>query len=98
MTHVWHPKNCDLGAFVEKKYYTACLGSMAHFEGSQLGMYLKNLKENDRTSFDAIMAHAEDKNDDDKINNDESNAKEVEMLTSNRIVKANSKQISKSRN
>ena len=52
---------------------------MAHFEGSQLGMYLKNLKENDRTSFDAIMARAEDKNeDDDKINNDESNAKEVE--------------------
>ena len=33
---------------------------MAHFEGSQLGMYLKNLKSNDRDAFDQIMARAED--------------------------------------
>eukprot|EP00535_Pseudo-nitzschia_heimii_P009643 CAMPEP_0197191986 /NCGR_PEP_ID=MMETSP1423-20130617/24345_1 /TAXON_ID=476441 /ORGANISM="Pseudo-nitzschia heimii, Strain UNC1101" /LENGTH=732 /DNA_ID=CAMNT_0042644787 /DNA_START=264 /DNA_END=2462 /DNA_ORIENTATION=- len=61
LTHVWHSKNCDLGAFVEKKYYTACVGSMAHFEGSQLGMYLKNLRANDRASFDQIMISAKDK-------------------------------------
>eukprot|EP00536_Pseudo-nitzschia_multiseries_P011109 jgi/Psemu1/289499/fgenesh1_pg.363_\ len=66
LTHVWHPKHCKLGGFVEKKYYRACVGSMAHFEGSQLGMYLKNLKENDRNSFDQIMASAKDNKDDNK--------------------------------
>jgi len=69
LTHVWHPKHCKLGGFVEKKYYQACIGSMAHYEGSQLGMYLKNLKENDRASFDEIMASAADKKDDNKNKN-----------------------------
>ena len=69
MTHIWHPKNCDLGEFVEKKYYTACLGSKSHALGSQLGMYLRNLKENDPASFDEIARHIKDKN---TINNEES--------------------------
>ena len=80
LTHVWHPKNCDLGAFVEKKYYTACIGSMAHFEGSQLGIYLKNLKANDPASFDEIMARAEDKKDESKSNNEESMMREAGQI------------------
>mmetsp|Transcript_15235 Transcript_15235/g.35111 ORF Transcript_15235/g.35111 Transcript_15235/m.35111 type:complete len:813 (+) Transcript_15235:81-2519(+) len=80
LTHVWHPKHCKLGGFVEKKYYQACIGSMAHFEGSQLGMYLKNLKENDRVSFDQIMASAEGKNDDNKNANAESMIKETDEI------------------
>jgi len=78
LTHKWHPKHCDLGAFVEKKYYTACIGSMSHLEGSQLGIYLKNLKENDRASFDEIMARAEDKKD--KSKNEESIIREAGQI------------------
>jgi len=60
LTHVWHPKNCDLGDFVGKKYHTACVGSMAHFEGSHVGMYLKYLKRTDPAAFEKIMSHAGD--------------------------------------
>jgi len=80
LTHIWHPKNCDLGAFVEKKYYTACISSMSHFEGSQLGMYLKNLKANDRPSFNEIMARAAEKKDENKNNNEESIMREAEQI------------------
>ncbi|MGK3747656.1 MAG: hypothetical protein ACI90V_014520 [Bacillariaceae sp.] len=69
LTHAWHSKHCQLGSFVENKYFQACIGSMAHLEGSQLGMHLKYLKEHDRNSFDEIMAKVADKKDDDKSTN-----------------------------
>jgi hypothetical protein len=58
LTHVWHAKHCNLGGFVKNKYFRECVASMAHFEGSQLGMHLKFLKDNNRTDFDQIMAAA----------------------------------------
>ncbi len=63
LTHIWHPKHCDLGGFVEKKWYTACLGSKAHADGSQLGMYLKNLKDHDPDTLAEILKEIEDKSD-----------------------------------
>ena len=65
---------------MEKKYYQACIGSMAHFEGSQLGMYLKNLKENNRASFDEIMSSAENKKDENKDTNAELIMREADQI------------------
>ncbi len=75
LTHIWHDKNCDLGAFVEKKWYVACLGSLSHAIGSQLGMYLKNLKDNDPHSFIEIVRQLDD-NSEHKINEEEPDASE----------------------
>mmetsp|Transcript_18236 Transcript_18236/g.45313 ORF Transcript_18236/g.45313 Transcript_18236/m.45313 type:complete len:794 (-) Transcript_18236:60-2441(-) len=66
LTHIWHPKHCDLGGFVEKKWYTACLGSKAHADGSQLGMYLKNLKDNDPETLEEILKEIEGKSEEGK--------------------------------
>jgi Fringe-like len=55
LTHVWHAKHCNLGSFVKNKYFRDCVASMSHFEGSQLGMYLKYLKAQNETEFNEIM-------------------------------------------
>ncbi|KAL3909827.1 MAG: hypothetical protein SGILL_007930, partial [Bacillariaceae sp.] len=66
LTHVWHPKHCSLGGFVKDKYFRDCVASMAHFEGSQLGMYLKDLKDHDITQLDQIMIAAREKGSNEK--------------------------------
>lgn len=58
LTHVWHPKHCNRGGFVKDKYLRECIASMSHFEGSQLGMYLKFLQEQNVTEFAEIMEAA----------------------------------------
>jgi hypothetical protein len=55
LTHVWHPKHCNLGGFVKSKYFRDCVASMSHFEGSQLGMYLMHLKEQNETKYNEIL-------------------------------------------
>ncbi|KAG7367926.1 chondroitin N-acetylgalactosaminyltransferase [Nitzschia inconspicua] len=58
LTHVWHQKRCELGGFVKDKYFRDCIASMSHFEGSQLGMYLMHLKEQNATQLEEIMKAA----------------------------------------
>ena len=79
LTHVWHEKDCKLGAFVENDFFkawyvqwTSCslfridvtqrthfccrsIGAKAHTEGSQLGLYLRALRSDNKELFDAIM-------------------------------------------
>jgi len=86
LTHAWHPKHCQLGSFVEKKYFQACIGSMAHLEGSQLGMHLKYLKEHDPNSFNEIMAKVVDKEDDEKDATVEFNIKADQIYEENPTV------------
>lgn len=55
LTHVWHEKDCQLGSFVENDFFKACVGAKAHTEGSQLGLYLRSLRSENKELFDAIM-------------------------------------------
>ncbi|KAG7345067.1 chondroitin N-acetylgalactosaminyltransferase [Nitzschia inconspicua] len=58
LTHVWHQKHCKLGGFVKDKNFRNCIASMSRYEGSQLGMYLMHLKEQNATQLEEIMEAA----------------------------------------
>ncbi|KAG7367927.1 chondroitin N-acetylgalactosaminyltransferase [Nitzschia inconspicua] len=55
LTHVWHQKRCELGGFVKDKNFRSCIASLSNFEGSQLGMYLMQMKEQNATQLEDIM-------------------------------------------